>query len=275
MKKYTGMFISVSVGDIVKNYQEIGKSWKQALNMQTFCGEGGDLIYIFNERKKIQGKPDIGKVDDIKKNIVFATLMGNQDMAEKYLRELAIGYSKVSVDQALFFQITVGEIVYDILEELKQNINTRTAVMSIYQNFMDEQKSGIGYPQLHDFIRECCSVIEKSHNTGNAKKIVETIKKYIKNNLQDEELDLRKVSEQVMFSESYVKQVFRRETGEAFKDYVIRLRLEKARELLEKSSMSIREISEMCGYKNQRYFASSFKLHYGISPSEFREKSKS
>lgn len=78
-----------------------------------------------------------------------------------------------------------------------------------------------------------------------------------------------------MFSESYVKQVFRRETGEAFKDYVIRLRLEKARELLEKSSMSIREISEMCGYKNQRYFASSFKLHYGISPSEFREKSKS
>lgn len=275
MKKYTGMFISVSVGDIVKNYQEIGKSWKQALNMQTFCGEGGDLIYIFNERKKIQGKPDIGKVDDIKKNIVFATLMGNQDMAEKYLRELAIGYSKVSVDQALFFQITVGEIVYDILEELKQNINTRTAVMSIYQNFMDEQKSGIGYPQLHDFIRECCSVIEKSHNTGNAKKIVETIKKYIKNNLQDEELDLRKVSEQVMFSESYVKQVFRRETGEAFKDYVIRLRLEKARELLEKSSMSIREISEMCGYKNQRYFASSFKLHYGISPSGFREKSKS
>lgn len=275
MKKYTGMFISVSVGDIVKNYQEIGKSWKQALNMQTFCGEGGDLIYIFNERKKIQGKPDIGKVDDIKKNIVFATLMGNQDMAEKYLRELAIGYSKVSVDQALFFQITVGEIVYDILEELKQNINTRTAVMSIYQNFMDEQKSGIGYPQLHDFIRECCSVIEKSHNTGNAKKIVETIKKYIKNNLQDEELDLRKVSEQVMFSESYVKQVFRRETGEVFKDYVIRLRLEKARELLEKSSMSIREISEMCGYKNQRYFASSFKLHYGISPSEFREKSKS
>lgn len=275
MKKYTGMFISVSVGDIVKNYQEIGKSWKQALNMQTFCGEGGDLIYIFNERKKIQGKPDIGKVDDIKKNIVFATLMGNQDMAEKYLRELAIGYSKVSVDQALFFQITVGEIVYDILEELKQNINTRTAVMSIYQNFMDEQKSGIGYPQLHDFIRECCFVIEKSHNTGNAKKIVETIKKYIKNNLQDEELDLRKVSEQVMFSESYVKQVFRRETGEAFKDYVIRLRLEKARELLEKSSMSIREISEMCGYKNQRYFASSFKLHYGISPSEFREKSKS
>lgn len=275
MKKYTGMFISVSVGDIVKNYQEIGKSWKQALNMQTFCGEGGDLIYIFNERKKIQGKPDIGKVDDIKKNIVFATLMGNQDMAEKYLRELAIGYSKVSVDQALFFQITVGEIVYDILEELKQNINTRTAVMSIYQNFMDEQKSGIGYPQLHDFIRECCSVIEKSHNTGNAKKIVETIKKYIKNNLQDEELDLRKVSEQVMFSESYVKQVFRRETGEAFKDYVIRLRLEKSRELLEKSSMSIREISEMCGYKNQRYFASSFKLHYGISPSEFREKSKS
>lgn len=275
MKKYTGMFISVSVGDIVKNHQEIGKSWKQALNMQTFCGEGGDLIYIFNERKKIQGKPDIGKVDDIKKNIVFATLMGNQDMAEKYLRELAIGYSKVSVDQALFFQITVGEIVYDILEELKQNINTRTAVMSIYQNFMDEQKSGIGYPQLHDFIRECCSVIEKSHNTGNAKKIVETIKKYIKNNLQDEELDLRKVSEQVMFSESYVKQVFRRETGEAFKDYVIRLRLEKARELLEKSSMSIREISEMCGYKNQRYFASSFKLHYGISPSEFREKSKS
>lgn len=54
MKKYTGMFISVSVGDIVKNYQEIGKSWKQALNMQTFCGEGGDLIYIFNERKKFR-----------------------------------------------------------------------------------------------------------------------------------------------------------------------------------------------------------------------------
>lgn len=275
MKKYTGMLISVSVGDVVREYRQIITSWKQALNMQTFCGEEEDRIYFFNERQKVQEKTDMSMMDDIKKSIVSATLMGNQDMAEKYLRELAVGYSKVSVDQALFFQITVGEIVYDILEELKQNLDTRTTVMEIYQKFMDEQKHGIGYPQLREFIRECCSVIEESRDTGNAKRIVETIKKYIQNNLQDEELDLHKVSEQVMFSESYVKQVFRRETGEAFKDYVIRLRLERAKELLEKSSMSVREISEMCGYKNQRYFASSFKQHHGISPTEFREKAKS
>ena len=72
------------------------------------------------------------------------------------------------------------------------------------------------------------------------------------------------------FSGSYVRQLFKENTGENFNEYLIRKRMEKAGLLLQNTSMKIQDISQQCGYENQRYFASSFKKFYGCTPTEFK-----
>ena len=63
----------------------------------------------------------------------------------------------------------------------------------------------------------------------------------------------------------------RKEVGQNFSDYLWELRLEKAKELLCATSMSVDEVAESVGYLNAASFRRKFKQATGITPSKFRE----
>ena len=85
-----------------------------------------------------------------------------------------------------------------------------------------------------------------------------------------EDLTLEWIAEQLHFSPTYVRQIFRQETGEKVAEYIIRKRMEKAAKLLLKTDMKILDVARICGYSNQRYFASSFKKYYECTPTDFK-----
>lgn len=53
-------------------------------------------------------------------------------------------------------------------------------------------------------------------------------------------------------------------------EYLIRKRMEKAGMLLKDTDMMIQDVAKVCGYSNQRYFASSFKKYYACTPTAFK-----
>lgn len=75
-------------------------------------------------------------------------------------------------------------------------------------------------------------------------------------------------------SESSLKNYFRGVYGRNISDYMNRLRMEKAAELLADTGMSVLEVAEKVGYQNQSKFAAAFKREYALSPRQYRlEKS--
>ena len=68
--------------------------------------------------------------------------------------------------------------------------------------------------------------------------------------------------------------MFRRETGKTPVNFMIHLRLEKAVNLLNHSDYAIGEIAASCGYSSPSHFASEFRKHFGVTPREFRKKSR-
>ena len=64
---------------------------------------------------------------------------------------------------------------------------------------------------------------------------------------------------------------FRRCTGKTPMDYLSTLRLERSKELLKDTTLSIGEIAAQCGFDNVYYFSNHFKHHTGISPSSYRK----
>jgi two-component system response regulator YesN len=65
---------------------------------------------------------------------------------------------------------------------------------------------------------------------------------------------------------------FKSETGVSFTDYLLKLRMEKAKELMRDPNRKIYEIAMMTGYSNIPYFSTAFKKYTGCPPSEYREK---
>lgn len=64
---------------------------------------------------------------------------------------------------------------------------------------------------------------------------------------------------------------FKRHTGMSPIDYLIKIRMDKAKELLLSSSLNISEISEILGYENSLYFSRIFKKKEGVSPEKYRK----
>ncbi|TCZ73214.1 response regulator [Paenibacillus albiflavus] len=98
---------------------------------------------------------------------------------------------------------------------------------------------------------------------------------YIKNNFR-ENLSLEKVASIVYLSPIYFSQLFKLKTGTGYKDYVIQLRLEQAKQLLanSQSKISITEIAEYVGYQDIRHFTQVFRKKYQLTPSQFRTRNQ-
>lgn len=87
-----------------------------------------------------------------------------------------------------------------------------------------------------------------------------------------EDIALEDLSKQLYLTRNYLNRMFKKATGETFTNYLIRVRLEKAKVLLTEGKYMIYEIAEKVGYKNVAYFSSIFKKHYGMNPSELGKK---
>ena len=68
--------------------------------------------------------------------------------------------------------------------------------------------------------------------------------------------------------------LFKQQFSFGIHEYVQKVRMDKAKELLDDSALKIQDISEMLGYKDKNYFSKAFRNYYGCSPSEFRAAAK-
>jgi two-component system response regulator YesN len=92
---------------------------------------------------------------------------------------------------------------------------------------------------------------------------------YIEEHIE-EGVALQHVAKQVHVHPSHLSEVFKKETGMSFGDYVVRKKLERAKELLVVSPAKISEIASKLGYEDVKYFGQLFKKYTGKTPTEFR-----
>lgn len=102
--------------------------------------------------------------------------------------------------------------------------------------------------------------------------VVEIIKQYVDSNYC-QNFKITMFEEKYFFSITYLTKLFHARYGYTIYEYVLKLRMERAKELLEKPDIKILDIAERLGYKDNHYFSKAFRNYYGISPSQYRKKS--
>lgn len=102
--------------------------------------------------------------------------------------------------------------------------------------------------------------------------IISKAKQYIQNNYMKFNLSLVDVASHVNLHPAYFSAVFSKCENISFIDYLTNFRLEKAKKLLQNSSIKATQIANEIGYQNSTYFSTLFKKHVGLSPSEYRNQ---
>ena len=109
-------------------------------------------------------------------------------------------------------------------------------------------------------------------NVTTAQKVAQSIT-YMKQHL-DQSATVASFAALANLSEPYYRSLFRRQTGYAPMDYYIRLRIHKACQLLDTTTLSIKEIARQVGYQDPLYFSHAFKAVMETSPTQYRLQHK-
>jgi len=150
-------------------------------------------------------------------------------------------------------------------ETIKETFNKYYKIQSRY--IISDQGQLEQISELYDAILNCKEDGAKYSDIVNA-----TIA-YINDNIDNEALSLNWIAKEILFlNEDYLSKLFKKETGEAFSHYLLRKRIEKAKELMSNDPMSkVYEIAVQTGFgRYPQYFSKVFKTYTGYSPKKFK-----
>lgn len=104
----------------------------------------------------------------------------------------------------------------------------------------------------------------------NNNRIVGFINNYIEKHL-GEELSLTKFADLLHFNQSYLSRLYKNQTGASITEYISKLKVTKAREMLRQDNLKINEIALSLGFETPSYFTRFFKKNTNLSPQDYRD----
>lgn len=96
--------------------------------------------------------------------------------------------------------------------------------------------------------------------------------KIVAEHLSDPDLDQQLICRELGVSRALLYNKMKSITGVGAKEYITKIRIERAKKLIETTELSILEISEMTGFSGQAYFSTAFKNYTGMTPSQYKQE---
>jgi two-component system response regulator YesN len=112
-------------------------------------------------------------------------------------------------------------------------------------------------------------IFEDARDESSADTQLNLVLEYIQDNY-NQDISLADVAEKIFISPSYLSRIFRKKTGCSFKEWINRLRIEKAKEMLMQTKLKHYEIAEKVGYCDYKHFSEYFHKYCGCSAREYR-----
>lgn len=158
-----------------------------------------------------------------------------------------------------------------ILSVLKNNEVIETDRLNVLTEQMNEYET---FGQYQTCIMNVLNIVTQSIRKKDKKQYSANITRtleYINNNYMND-ISLEICAEEVGCSYTSLSREFRKETGMRFVEYLNQQRVNKAKSLLIRKDISMKEIVEVAGFRNYNYFFKVFKEMVGVTPSEFATK---
>lgn len=238
-------------GNVYSQYGKVGRSSEGTSSMKAVAFRAGDMYQklckkeesfvedleeIFDYYKKMKFPMSV-----VELNIVEMLNTGDRVIGDKNLDNLKEKYGF----QILYTKIKKTETVDEIME----------IIIDFYSHVLEEVKKQSGILEQ-----------EYSKHTVKALRFMEMH--------YSENISLQEVAEMLGVHFAYLSKTFKADTGYGFSEYLNRMRIGKAKELIESGECRVKEIYTLVGFNQYNYFFKVFKQMEGCTPAEYEKKVK-
>lgn len=270
---FNNVTFTLGIGSAESQFEDVGRSLKMA-------------NYAVEQRLVI------GTNRIIEVNCLYKSQFANSKLFHEFNRKFVFAlecFNEIQLREALTwlkdsllqtYQITG----YEIVQMCKEALNLYMITMRRLQ---------IPVRSSENFFEDCCDTLD---NIGNIEDIfswlsreltlslrkgmecrqqmdsrpIRVAKNYIDENF-NKNITLEHISHMTGFNSAYFNTLFKKETGVTILEYLTALRMNRARELLRDTRMSVAMICEEVGYSDVKHFTKKFKNITGLKPNEYRK----
>ncbi len=276
VKTFTDQYFTITagIGKIVNGIAKLNASYKTALgtlSQKMLRGSGG--IYIYSDAETADKN---NKIINFKTEQSFLEAMERRDKTAiiniihgLYMDLTKDGFIDVGQLSNMNYQLIL--LFYKIIDYFQ--IDLATELEDEFTQYKQvNMKQGIH--EIIDFFdkltEDTFAIMEANQKSANSR-LMDIIKNYILLNY-DKDLSLNALSELVHLTPTYVGKLFKQEYDENLTDFILRARINKAKELMREGVYKSTEICEKIGFNDVKYFYKIFKKYTGLKPSDYKNK---
>lgn len=279
LKKFLKISVSIGIGCTVNNCLQIKTSYKDActaLNYKFYTGENSiisiDDINSIMDIPSNRGNIENYNLFECENQLINIIKLGDCNGVAKLIKDMFCHFSTEKGLPVNYVQSICTELIcitsrslYELDEDIQNIISSQASILT-----------GINYAEnIFDLQRDMLSTFTtiamyfaNKHSQKNGK-IIKKVKEIIEKKYM-EDISTSKISDEIYLTPNYISQIFSQETGETIAEYITKVRMENAKELLKTTDFKILEVAEMVGFKSPQYFSNVFKKYTGIHPQKFR-----
>lgn len=282
VKQHRRLEYFIGVGKEVERLSELGESYKVASRAFAYRYLEKRNQVVYGMKTTNSKEPDVEvNVSELHMNSLDRRAMENllktslKSEVSALIEEYFFSLGNSSIKSQIFRQYVTVDVYLAALSVLEEMGYTADELVKYCGSVQNIEAICVSVKDTRRYIEELMEkTIELRDNVVSKKNhtIVKEACEYIQKNYNKEDMSLGATAAYVSLSSNHFSSVFSQEMGQTFIEYLIQVRMEKARELLRSTSMRSSEIANQVGYRDPHYFSSLFKKTQGCTPLEFRAK---
>lgn len=263
VRSQLGLECRIGVSDYCYALGEISSGYRQALQALSRGGEAGQTVLDYKKMaiaegdafysplaiQKLNKALEAGSEDEVRASIEQewqAVTALHSPHAENSFALSALSVLLVDVvSRGQTAQDVFGRDPYERVADLADAEQKKQTVLELYRVW------------LH---------YDAPHPESEAHQVAQNAKQYIHAHFADAEMSIPDISRALTLNQTYLRRMFKEETGLTLTEYITKYRLERAQSLMRDTAVPLTQIAEQTGYSDVSYFSRSFKKYFGVSP---------
>ncbi|MFS0726537.1 response regulator [Paenibacillus sp. 1P07SE] len=269
LRDFMNLQMTIGVSTTVQGYRYIRLAYQEAvfaLNQRFYAGAGKVLFYEdqgrypdqTDRRMRLSRRPehDFQTVIESKNSHQLRVFLDNvHSILER---------EQASEEQIRSIYMTFIENANTYYPAARSQLPTDDR--SLYDTILKEGT----WEEIHTLVLDYVLAIFESESRSHEQQTYGSLAVRIMDRYYNADISLQSVAKEINVNPSYLSRIFKQEMGMNFVSYLIGIRINKAKLLLEDKQWKVYEVAEKVGYHNYSYFSRIFKKVVGVSPEEYR-----
>lgn len=274
LKENFGLDATFGAGNWVYSLTSIGSSYMQASSALDYRFiKGRNTIIFYKEVENLSNDKEYypkEQLELLETSILHGDEKKVTDILTNIFDKIKNSELPIFIVRSLCYNIisTINNSVY----KMKANLNSRDLKYSDIALLTSYETIEELFEHTNKFCSYICSFINQNKKSESNK--IDKIIEFININCYSQDFSLQNMSRQFYMSVSGISTYFKLQCGENISDYVNRLRIEKAKDLLTNTDCSIQEIVTSVGYISTSSFIRKFREYMAVTPGKYRELTK-